>query len=74
MEKCIELNEPIIVLEDDIEILLEFWQKLQTTIQSKYTYVRLMYLKTKFSLSPLEYLILPKNILDNVLSKLEKTT
>ncbi len=46
-QKCIESNEPIIVLEDDVEILPHFWQELERIKQSEYVYVRLMYLATK---------------------------
>lgn len=46
-QKCIESNEPIIVLEDDVEILPHFWQELERIEQSEFAYVRLMYLITK---------------------------
>ena len=46
-QKCVESNEPIIVLEDDVEILPHFWQELERIEQSAFAYVRLMYLITK---------------------------
>lgn len=44
-QKCIESNEPIIILEDDVEILPHFWQELERIEQSEFVYVRLMYIK-----------------------------
>ncbi|WP_295701235.1 glycosyltransferase family 25 protein [uncultured Helicobacter sp.] len=44
-QKCVELNEPIIVLEDDVEMIGDFWNKIAHIATSEYVYVRLMYLK-----------------------------
>lgn len=44
-EKCIELNEPIVVLEDDVEIFKGFYKNLNHIAKSGYVYVRLMYTK-----------------------------
>lgn len=41
-QKCIELNEPIVVLEDDIELLPEFLEGICRISDSSYEYVRLM--------------------------------
>ena len=41
-EKCIELNAPIIVLEDDVKLESFFMQGLQEIDQSGFEYVRLM--------------------------------
>lgn len=48
-QKCLELNEPIIVLEDDVKMLPNFWQEAQRIDESGYVYVRLMYLFKKGS-------------------------
>jgi glycosyl transferase family 25 len=39
-QKCIELNEPIVVLEDDIEFLPEFENGLKKISESSFEYVR----------------------------------
>lgn len=44
-QKCVELNEPIVILEDDMTILERFWEKLTHISQSEYVYVRLMFLE-----------------------------
>ena len=54
-QKCIESNEPIIVLEDDVEILPHFWQELERIEQSEYVYVRLRYTNQKAGFYPLEH-------------------
>lgn len=54
-QKCIESNEPIIVLEDDVEILPHFWQELERIKQSEYVYVRLRYTNQKAVFYSLEH-------------------
>lgn len=44
-EKCVSLNKPIVVLEDDMNILPNFWDSLHRIAQSDYAYVRLMFLE-----------------------------
>lgn len=46
-EECVRLNRPIIILEDDLSILPNFWESLQSVAQSEYAYVRLMFLEHK---------------------------
>lgn len=41
-QKCVELDEPIVIVEDDIEFLPTFSQGVQTIADSSYEYVRLM--------------------------------
>lgn len=41
-QKCVELNEPIIILEDDIEFLPDFLEGIHRISDSSYEYVRLM--------------------------------
>ncbi|PAF43935.1 hypothetical protein BJI48_03870 [Helicobacter sp. 11S02596-1] len=41
-----QLNEPIIVLEDDIEILPNFFDALENIAKNRFEYVRLMQLNT----------------------------
>ncbi|PAF53501.1 hypothetical protein BKH42_05485 [Helicobacter sp. 13S00482-2] len=41
-QKCIELNEPIVILEDDIELLPEFELGLARICDCSYDYVRLV--------------------------------
>ena len=53
-QKCIESNEPIIVLEDDVEILPHFWQELERIEQSEFAYVRLMYLATNMEFDEID--------------------
>ena len=54
-QKCIESNEPIIVLEDDVEILPHFWQELERIEQSEFAYVRLRYTNQKAVFYSLEH-------------------
>lgn len=46
-QKCVELGEPIIVLEDDVELFSEFDEGVARAKQSGYVYVRLSYLFKK---------------------------
>jgi len=41
-QKCVELNEPIVVLEDDIEFLPEFENRLKNIREAGFEYVRLI--------------------------------
>jgi len=41
-QKCIELNEPIVILEDDVEFLPEFENGLKEICESDFEYVRLV--------------------------------
>lgn len=53
-QKCVELGEPIIILEDDVELFSGFCEEVVRVSPSKYVYVRLSYLFEKgkmFSLS-----------------------
>lgn len=52
-QKCATLNEPIVVLEDDVEIEEHFFTELPRIEQSQYAYVRLMYSKINSKLYPL---------------------
>ncbi|MDO7253569.1 glycosyltransferase family 25 protein [Helicobacter cappadocius] len=45
-QKCVELGEPIVILEDDIELLPEFIEGIKRIFSSSYEYVRLMGLDT----------------------------
>nr|WP_257874378.1 glycosyltransferase family 25 protein [Helicobacter sp. 11S02596-1] len=45
-EKCVQINESIIVLEDDIEILPNFFDALTHIAKNRFEYVRLMQLST----------------------------
>ncbi|MDO7253568.1 glycosyltransferase family 25 protein [Helicobacter cappadocius] len=41
-QKCVELDEPIVILEDDIELLPEFIEGIKRIFSSSYEYVRLV--------------------------------
>ncbi|PAF43939.1 glycosyltransferase family 25 protein [Helicobacter sp. 11S02596-1] len=43
-EKCVQINESIVVLEDDIEILPNFFDALTAIAKNRFEYVRLMQL------------------------------
>lgn len=45
-QKCLEINESIVVLEDDVEILDNFFSELLRIKNSEYSYVRLYHIKT----------------------------
>lgn len=42
---CVELDSPIVVLEDDVRLKENFWQEITRVEQSALSYVRFMYLK-----------------------------
>lgn len=41
-QKCVELNEPVVILEDDVEFLPEFTNGLKEIRESNFEYVRLI--------------------------------
>lgn len=52
-EICVAEDKPIVVIEDDVEILPRFYAELERIAQSEYVYVRLMYSKANAKLLPL---------------------
>lgn len=52
-EECIRLNSPIVVLEDDMQILPNFWEEISRIAKSEYAYVRLMFLEHRVKATPL---------------------
>ncbi|MCH5313414.1 MAG: glycosyltransferase family 25 protein, partial [Helicobacter sp.] len=46
-QECATLNEPIVVIEDDMVVLESFWEQLRHISQNEYVYVRLMFLEHK---------------------------
>lgn len=54
-KQCVALNENIIVLEDDVMLLADFWDSILDVIHSEFVYVRLMYSKPQSHFYPLEH-------------------
>lgn len=52
-QKCVELGEPIVILEDDVELFPQFGEGVARAKQSEYVYIRLSYLFKKGKMFPL---------------------